>query len=278
MLFNYKIVKKTFSYLLTLIILGAVFLIWLRIEKAQEEKVIPQSDTKEKQSSVAVVEKIKEEATAGESSFSSSDPKNLADKKATADEDEKNPTKILISVPFTTQAPFGKWDEFHEEACEEASLVMLKYFLDGKKLDKDTAEKEIQDLIKYQMKKYGDYRDSDMEQLVSIAKDYYGIKNLKVVYAFKPEDIKDYLAKGKPIIVPTAGRLLKNPNFKSPGPLYHNLVLTGYEGDTIITNDPGTRRGQNYEYKLKTLYDAIHDFPGNPKNIEKGQKAMIVLE
>lgn len=253
-------------------------MIWSKIENMKEEKVIPQSNTEEKQSSVAVVEKIKEEAMAGEPSFASSDPKNLADKKATAGEEEKNPTKILISVPFTTQAPFGKWDEFHEEACEEASLVMLKYFLDGKKLDKDIAEKEIQDLIKYQMKKYGDYRDSDMEQLVSIAKDYYGIKNLKVVYTFKPEDIKDYLAKGKPIIVPTAGRLLKNPNFKNLGPLYHNLVLIGYEGDTIITNDPGTRRGQNYEYKLKTLYDAIHDFPGNPKNIEKGQKAMIVIE
>lgn len=188
------------------------------------------------------------------------------------------PEKILIDVPFTSQAPFAKWDAYHEEACEEASLVMLKYFLDKKSLNSETAEKEIQKMIEFQLANYGDYKDSSAEEIVKFAADFYGIKNLKVIYDFQKEDLKEYLSLGRPIIVPAAGRLLGNPNFTSPGPLYHNLVLAGYDGNAIITNDPGTRRGRSYRYNLDVLYHAIHDFPGKKEEIEKGRKAMIVLE
>jgi len=191
---------------------------------------------------------------------------------------DKIPEKIKINVPFTSQAPFAKWDEYHEEACEEASLIMIKYYLDGKTLDKNISEKEIQNMIKFQIKKYGDYKDTNAKKTTKLAEDFYEINNLKVIYDFKVEDIKKNLAKGKPIIVPAAGRKLGNPNFTPPGPLYHNLVLIGYDGNIIITNDPGTRKGKDYTYNLFTLYNAIHDFPGKPEDIEKGRKAMIIIE
>jgi hypothetical protein len=54
--------------------------------------------------------------------------------------------------------------------------------------------------------------------------------------------------------------------------------LTGYEGEDIITNDPGTRNGKEYRYKIDVLYNAIHDFPGNLNEMEKGRKAMIIIE
>ncbi len=187
---------------------------------------------------------------------------------------------FLLKVPFASQAPLGVWDEYHEEACEEASLVMLKYYLDGKtKISKEQMENEIQKMIKFQIRNYGDYKDSNMEDVIQLAQEFYGLDNLKVVYNFTKNDLKKWLAQEKPIIVPTAGRLLKNPYFTPPGPLYHNLVLVGYNNDDIIiTNDPGTKRGENYKYNLDILYNAIHDFPGNKKDIEKGQKAMIVVE
>lgn len=188
------------------------------------------------------------------------------------------PDKILTGVPFTSQAPFAEWDELHEEACEEASLIMLKYYLDGKKLTPEIAESEIQRMVDFEIKNYGDYRDSDAGEIVKLAEDFYGIRNLKAVYDFPKEDLKKYLARGEPIIVPAAGRLLGNPNFTAPGPLYHNLVLIGYNGNTIITNDPGTRKGQGYTYNMDVLYNAIHDFPGKPEDITQGRKAMIVLE
>jgi len=184
-----------------------------------------------------------------------------------------------LKVPFVPQAPFGVWDEYHEDACEEASLIMLKNYLDEKKeMTKEEMENEIQKMIKFQIENYGDYKDSDMEEVVRLAHDFYGMNNLKVVYNFDKDDLKKYLARGNPIIVPTAGRLLNNPYFTAPGPLYHNLILIGYDGDKIITNDPGTKRGANYEYDIDVLYNAIHDFPGNKKEIEKGSKAMIVIK
>ncbi len=188
------------------------------------------------------------------------------------------PGKIFVEVPFTTQAPFGAWDQYHEEACEEASLIMVAHYLNGKVLNKDTAEQEIQDLIKFEIEHYGDYTDSDASQVIKLAEDFYGITNLKVVYDFNPIDLKKELAKGKPIIVPAAGRELGNPNFTPPGPLYHMLVLVGYSGDEIITNDPGTRKGEGYRYNIDVLYNAIHDFPGDKNKIREGKKAMIVLE
>jgi VanZ family protein len=211
-------------------------------------------------------------------SFFSFNPSKDDSKQETADgEDEELPKKVSIPVPFTSQAPHANWDEYHEEACEEASLVMVRFYLEEKDLSKDIAEKEIQGLIKYQLDHYGDYKDSTAEQLVRLAEEYYGMKNLEVVYDFQAADIKKYLAKGKPIIIPAAGRKLGNPNFTAPGPLYHNLVLVGYKGDTIITNDPGTRKGEKYAYSLRTIYDSIHDFPGKKEDIEQGRKAMIVI-
>lgn len=188
------------------------------------------------------------------------------------------PEKIKISVPFTSQAPFEVWDEYHKEACEEASLLMVAYFLQDKKLDRNIAEKELQAMIQFQIEKYGKFQDTSAEETVHLGKDYFGLNNLKVVYDFSLEELKKYLAQGNPIIIPAGGRLLKNPNFIAPGPLYHNLVLVGFEKDVIITNDPGTKKGERYSYAEQILFNAIHDFQGDKNQIEKGRKAMIVVE
>ena len=192
--------------------------------------------------------------------------------------EKKIPEKLLIQVPFAVQAPFAIWDEYHEEACEEASLIMVAYFLKNKKLSPEISEQEIQALIKFQIENYGDYKDSSAEELVKLAEDFYGIENLRVIYDFSKEDFKKYLSLGNPIIIPVAGQLLGNPYFTPPGPLYHNLVLVGYNGDRIITNDPGTKRGEGYSDDADVLYKAIHDFTGKKENIEKGRKAMIIIK
>jgi hypothetical protein len=196
--------------------------------------------------------------------------------------EKKVPEKFLMSVPFTAQAPFAKWDALHEEVCEEASIIMLKYYLDKKPLTPEIAEKEIQKMVEFEIKNYGDFKDTTASETAKLAEDFYGLsvsgKKLRVLYDFSKEDLKKYLAKGNPVIVPAAGRELKNPNFTAPGPLYHNLVLVGYDKNIIITNDPGTRKGRGYIYDMDVLYNAIHDFPGKPENIIQGRKAMIVLE
>jgi hypothetical protein len=260
--------KKSIKYFIPAVILaGAVFFFAFHDNKAA---LAPEKTETEKHETAEANNIIPEEKN--------DTSKAIINEEIKETEEEKILDKIFIKVPFTSQAPFSVWDEKHEEACEEASLVMIKYYLDGKSLNKDIAEKEIQAMIKFEVKKYGDYKDTNASETVKLAKDFYGIKNLKVIYDFNAEDIKKYLAEKKPIIVPAAGRKLGNPNFTPPGPLYHNLVLVGYDGETIITNDPGTRKGKSYTYGIAALYGAIHDFPGRPEDIEKGRKAMIIME
>jgi VanZ family protein len=204
------------------------------------------------------------------------------------------PESILHKVPFTTQSPFARWDELHEEACEEASLIMLKYYNeimpnDLLRIPKKEAESEIQKLVKYQIKKYGDFHDSDMQRLKEIGREYFELNNLKIIENFKLDDLKRELINGGVILIPTAGREVHNPNFKALGPLYHNLVIIGYDDKAIvdsagrkvkgvfITNDPGTRKGEGYKYDQKVLYKAIHDYPGDVNKILTGKKRAIVL-
>ncbi len=208
---------------------------------------------------------------------------------ANAREEVSLPERVVWLVTFTTQSPFAKWDQLHEEACEEASLIMLKYHNDGKELTKQIAEKEIQQLVKYQLERYGDFYDTNIQATKEIGENFYHLNNLKIIQDFTIGDLKKELVQGNIILIPTAGRELHNPNFTPPGPLYHNLVIIGYDDTAIkdsagrkvdgvfITNDPGTRRGKNYKYDQKVLYQAIHDFPGDVNKILTGEKRAIVL-
>src|SRR6056297_1483501 len=60
-----------------------------------------------------------------------------------------------LSVPFTSQAPYKEWDHLHNEACEEASLVMAKYWLNSQDLDKTKADKEIKESVAWQKENWG---------------------------------------------------------------------------------------------------------------------------
>ncbi len=191
------------------------------------------------------------------------------------DENITIPTKLLLEVPFSSQAPFANWDNLHEEACEEMSLIMVKFYFDKKKLSPKIAENEIQKLKDYQLLKNGHYMDSDMNELSKIADEYYKMKNFRIIENVTKDKILENLTKGGPVIVPTAGRVLGNPNFSGLGPLYHNLVIVGFDESGFITNDPGTRNGKYYHYDFKILMNAIHDFPGNKKGIIKGEKRAI---
>ncbi|MEA1925689.1 MAG: VanZ family protein [Patescibacteria group bacterium] len=289
MKYSGRVTKKTVSNVLIAITLF-IFLVFMLVQesiKAQEvqlQQEISRTDsnlTKEKldqnqDDALVVIEKQEKERE--NTQAEKKETENLGIIKIRENAEHQLPLSVLIDVPFSSQAPFGIWDDVHEEACEEMSLIMVKYYLDGNTLTPAIAEKEIQDMKKFQLEQYGHYKDSTMEELVKMAEEYYGIRDLRVIYDFDRQEIKKQLARKKPVIVPTAGRRLGNPNFTYPGPLYHNLVLIGYDENNIITNDPGTRKGKQYQYSIDILYNAIHDFKDSKEKIEQGRKAMVVLE
>lgn len=186
----------------------------------------------------------------------------------------------IEGVPFTPQAPFANWDELHNEACEEASVLMVRRYFDGErggKIDPADADREIYKIVEWEKTNLGKYLDTNAEETAKILTEKYGRKvrmsTIVTVNAIKKEIANDHL-----VIVPAAGRQLPNPYFRQPGPAYHMLVIVGYNDKEFITNDPGTRRGEGFRYKHADLLNAVHDWTGDKATITSGRKVMIVVE
>jgi hypothetical protein len=182
-----------------------------------------------------------------------------------------------LAVPFVLQAPTANWDAVHNETCEEAAILTVHYYWTKvKKFTAAQVETQFSKMIKYENKKFGDFKDTTAKQTAQTIKEVYGYKKVEVLPMKSLNDAKVHVQAGRPVIIPAAGKLLKNPNFRNGGPLYHNLVIRGWLKDgRIITNDPGTRKGNGYVYKPAILWNAIHDWNGG--KIYQGQKVMIVV-
>ncbi len=187
------------------------------------------------------------------------------------------PAVYNLAVPFTSQAPTGNWDAVHEETCEEAAVYMVaEYFAGTKSVTLDTADADVAmlDLVAYEEANgYG--VSVSVTQLADIIRATFNF-TVEVVENPSADEIKAFIADGYPVIVPAAGRTLGNPFFTGEGPLYHMLVIRGYDETHFITNDPGTRHGANYLYTFDVLMSAIHDWNnGDPTT---GAARVIVMK
>ncbi len=185
--------------------------------------------------------------------------------------------EINLDIPFTSQAPHLNWDQPYQDFCEEASVLMAVQYLHRESIpNADFADEKMLAIMDFEIKKFGYHRDTNAEEVAIIFREFYGIKEVKIVSNPTVEDIKKALVEKKAVVVPVVGRQLHNPYFTPPGPLYHMLVIKGFTKDgNFITNDPGTRRGADFIYKPDVLMNAIHDWNGG--NVDSGRKVVIVV-
>ncbi len=189
---------------------------------------------------------------------------------------EELPSIKQLAVPFTVQAPLGAWDALHEEACEEASLLMVVAARNNQLFGSAAgAEAQIQELVHWETA-HGYSVDVTVSELSRIAAERFNLPTARMIENPTVEIIKQEVAAGHPVIVPAAGRLLGNPNFTPPGPIYHMLVITGYTETAFVVNDPGTKRGENYPYAFEHILNALHDW--NPVDITLGAKKVLVFD
>lgn len=190
-----------------------------------------------------------------------------------------------LSVPFASQAPNADWGMPYQEACEEASLIMADAFFKGYSLSAEKMDQDIKKLVDWEMDYFGYYQDTTSEEVALVAKEYFGLQ-VELDRDVSVENIKKLISQNKLVLVPSAGRILPNPNFTGEGPLYHMLVIRGYANEYFITNDPGTRRGEEFLYKYDDLLDAVHDWPRDvgsnsldvtEEEMLKGEKVMIIV-
>lgn len=171
---------------------------------------------------------------------------------------------ILQNVNFTSQAPFSQWTDLRQEdGCEEASSFMAVKWAMGQSFTKQDALDSILGSSTFTQKKYGEYRDISTDDTLNwIIKDYFNYQNAAIKKNTTVASIISELEKGNVIIAAMNGQELYNPNFVQPGPPHHMLLVKGYNPvkKVFITNDPGTRKGDSYEYNVDVLYKAIRDY------------------
>lgn len=187
------------------------------------------------------------------------------------------PREINLAVPFVLQAPYAVWDALHDDACEEASAIMMKGFALGEKsYSKEEMESQILAAVEFEEKTFGYSKDTSTKETMRIISEFFGIPGAKILPINSVNDIKEQLAAGRPVMVPAYGRALKNPYFTGAGPLYHMLVIKGYTPGKFITHDPGTKRGADFVYDETLLFNAIHDW--NNGDVPNGPRVMVVIE
>ncbi len=181
------------------------------------------------------------------------------------------------NVPFFPQAPDADWSLPWQEACEEASVVLAYHYATGIPLDRSTFRQDVLDLVAWQKKAWGDYIHSDMSQTLRFFTEHYGFSGAKILQNPTAEDLKNVLRQGSIIVAPFAGRRLLNPFYSGIGPIYHVLVIRGFDETHFITNDVGTKRGQDFIYPIERVMQALHDWNGTEEAMEQGPRRVIVV-
>lgn len=229
--------------------------IWNRREKVLEQEQVERPEPKK-------ITRTASEPAVTESSSSSSEASPVSE--------------VNWDVPFTSQAPHGDWDEVHKEACEEASILMaIRYFRDQPFASESEADIALDAVLKANtdMGFAIDTTAAEVKELIDSLAPELSTSLLKDPSV---EDLQEALTNGALIIVPAQGQYLGNPYFRVPGPRYHMLVLRGFTDDGyVITNDPGTKRGEEFVYDWKTMMNAIHDWNGG--DVENGEKVVVVV-
>lgn len=184
--------------------------------------------------------------------------------------DQAVPASVLLPIPFQVQAPTGQWVTPYDEACEEASLWMVEQFRLGR-------HHSIEEIVNWETATYGYHADTSAEVTAATARDYLGL-NAVVSHQVNKQHIKTLLSQGKPILAPVYGKALHNPHYRNGGPYYHMMVIVGYDGNTVITHDPGTAYGEHYRYDFDLFVNAIHDLGVPESSTASASPAMIIIK
>lgn len=187
------------------------------------------------------------------------------------------PASLNLAVPFALQAPYQNWAQPYEDACEEASSLMVDAFYSNLKFtgpaDIDT---HLKALFAWEDVNFGSNQNTTAAQTAQMIREYFGYTRVDLVQNFTADDVRKAITAGHPVIIPADGKLLNNPNFKNGGPVYHMLVIKGFlSTKSFIANDPGTRKGADYVYDVSVIMNAAHDWNGG--DTAHGNRVMIVV-
>lgn len=181
-----------------------------------------------------------------------------------------------LAVPFTTQAPNAVWDDTHKTMQEEASFLMVIQYYEGASdpIDPIIANAAFSVMIDAETKSGLD-ENLTASEFGTFAESYASMKFI-VVDNPTIDQIKTYISAGTPVLVPVVTEKMNNEFYLTDAAIYHYVVIRGYDGENFITNDPGTRHGENYPYAQSVIMDAMGDWNGGDPAMRA--KRILILE
>jgi hypothetical protein len=194
------------------------------------------------------------------------------------------PERLLLQVPYTTQAPAGNWAQ-RQHTCEEANLTMLSAYWQRDPsvvIDPHAADTTISALVSWQVQQWGSKNDLTDTRLGELAKQYYGYGYMLVPNT--PQAVREQIAAGHPLIAGVRTHGLGNPNypgysshFEEQGwSVSHYVLVIGYDTDGVWLNDPGITKGRGYHISWAQLAHAIDDLTQHEPALSEGQVLLVV--
>ena len=192
------------------------------------------------------------------------------------------PGQFNLAVEFHPQAPFGDWGEPYQESCEESSLLLAYHYVAGISVSRARFDELLIEMTDWETQRFGKYKDTSLEEVAVIAREYLGHNAFEIVENPTAQQMREFLSLGYPIVAPMSGQDLGNPFFSNEGPVFHALVIRGFENGGFITNDVGTQHGENFVYPEEVLMNALHDwddsFKKTREHMVQGPKKIMVLK
>jgi hypothetical protein len=189
------------------------------------------------------------------------------------------PTRVLLQVPFTTQAPLNNWAQ-HQESCEAANLTMLVAYWQHDTsvvIDPNAADATIRQIDSW--KPAPDLNDT---MLGDLAQQHFG-------YSYRlvpndPEVIAEQLAAGRPLLAEVRTHGLGNPHYPGYAGHYeqtgwsvpHFVLIIGYDDSGVWLNDPGISWGRGYHISYAQLAHAIDDLDQHHPALDEGQVLLLI--
>ena len=180
-----------------------------------------------------------------------------------------------LPVPFTTQAPTGKWD--NNENCEEASAIMANAYLTGYTADELTVsstQESINILVKWEQEHFGHTDNNGADEIAQMIEGVFHLKTAQLKN-FTSDDLKRELLQHHVLILPISMKLLGNPQYPNNGQTYHVVVIRGFSLAGFRVNDPGLSSGKNNLYSFETLFRAAADWDSVNRALIGDRKVVI---
>ena len=195
-----------------------------------------------------------------------------------APEPEPEPASVNLAIPFTSQAPSYNWDQPFQDACEEASFLMIDYYYQHKDFPAPLQiEDMLLDMIAWQENNWDGHFNLPVAKVAELAHSYFDYA-IEIVEDLDTDKIESYLDRGLPIIIPADGHILEQPYFSNDGPDYHMLVIKGYVDGNFISNDPGTWRGADFIYSYENLMASIADWDTKKASATGPKRGLVLLK